>query len=110
MDDLSNLISKVGVNDLLLAAEQGDANHQYLVGCMYKEGQGVQQNFVEAFNWYHKAAEQGDSDSQCAVGSMYALGQGVPLDFVKAHEWLSKAALQGHTIAQKMAEGISTIL
>ena len=43
-----------------LAAEQGDANAQYVLGVLYEDGLGVEQSNTEAAKWYRKAAEQGD--------------------------------------------------
>lgn len=39
------------------AAEQGDAEGQYNLGLMYDKGQGVTQDFIRAYMWYHLAAE-----------------------------------------------------
>ena len=44
-----------------LAAEQGDANAQYVLGVLYENGLGVEQSNTEAAKWYRKAAEQGDT-------------------------------------------------
>jgi len=40
-------------------AEQGNANAQFFLGYMYKDGKGVPQNHAEAAKWFRKAAEQG---------------------------------------------------
>ena len=39
------------------AAEQGDAEGQYNLGLMYDKGQGVPQDILRAYMWYHLAAE-----------------------------------------------------
>jgi TPR repeat protein len=39
------------------AAEQGDAEGQYNLGLMYDKGQGVPQDSIRAYMWYHLAAE-----------------------------------------------------
>jgi hypothetical protein len=41
-------------------AEAGDAGAQHKLGFMYKNGQGVEQDFKEAVKWWQKAADQGD--------------------------------------------------
>ena len=41
-------------------AEAGDANAQHKLGFMYKNGQGVEQDFKKALKWWQKAADQGD--------------------------------------------------
>jgi uncharacterized protein len=40
-------------------ADKGLARAQYNLGVMYRDGQGVQQDYKEAVSWYRKAAEQG---------------------------------------------------
>ena len=44
---------------LLHTAEQGDAEAQYNLGVMYREGMGVTEDDVQAIYWFTKAAEQG---------------------------------------------------
>jgi TPR repeat protein len=41
------------------SAEAGDADAQYTLGELYRNGQGVEQDFKEALKWYQKAADQG---------------------------------------------------
>ena len=45
-------------------AERGDAIAQYRLGLMYKNGEGVPQDDVEAVRWFRKAAEQGHAGAQ----------------------------------------------
>ena len=42
------------------AAELGDAHAQYLLGRMYRKGEGVPQDYKTAFKWYKLSAEQGN--------------------------------------------------
>jgi TPR repeat protein len=44
-------------------AEQGGAKAQYNLGQMYRDGQGVPQDYAEAVKWYRLAAEQGYADA-----------------------------------------------
>ncbi len=46
--------------DLRAAADQGDAGAQNNLGLMYREGQGVTQDYVQAHMWYNIAAAQGE--------------------------------------------------
>ncbi len=41
------------------SAEQGDAEAQYHLGVMYKNGRGVPQDHEKAIKWFTKSAEQG---------------------------------------------------
>jgi hypothetical protein len=38
------------------AANQGDADAQFVLGTLYDEGRGVPQDYVEAHKWYNLAA------------------------------------------------------
>ncbi|MFD0966080.1 tetratricopeptide repeat protein [Seminibacterium arietis] len=45
-------------------AEQGDAKAQRMLGLMYYNGKGVEQDYQQAFEWSQKSAEQGDAKVQ----------------------------------------------
>lgn len=80
-------------------AEAGDAYAQYILGMMYSNEYGVEQNYVEAITWYRYAAETGDAKSQFNLGVMYLNGQGVPQDYVIAYMWFNLAAAQENKIS-----------
>lgn len=44
-------------------AEQDNALAQEMLGVMYQNGQGVQQNYGESQKWYGRAAEQREADA-----------------------------------------------
>ena len=54
-----------------LAAEQGLAEAQFYLGVMYRDGQGVAQDDVEAVRLWRLAAEQGDADAEFNLGMMH---------------------------------------
>ena len=82
-------------DDCRVKAEQGDAYAQYILGWMYKDGQGVLQDYKEAVKWYTKSAEQGIALAQLNLGVMYYLGRGAPQDYVMAHMYFNIAAVSG---------------
>ena len=88
------------LNEFLPLAEQGDVKAQFNMGILYEKGQGVPQDFQEAFRWYGLAAEQGDAHTQNVVGMLYEFGQGVPQDYTQALYWYGLAAQQGEADAQ----------
>jgi len=88
-------------------AEQGNVIAQSNLGLMYRYGEGVAQNYTEAFRWYRLAAEQGDSRAQYNLGLMYANGQGVPQNYVRAYVWFSVAAAQGDENARNSRDTAS---
>jgi TPR repeat protein len=81
-------------------AEQGNPLAQFMLGASYASGQGVPQDYSQAFLWYRKAAEQGEMNAQNNLGTLYNNGQGVPQDFDQAALWFHKAAEQGEINAQ----------
>ena len=81
-------------------AEEGDADAQWHLGCIYGNGEGVQKNLSKAEEWYQKSAEQGDSTYQWLLGSMYECGEIVEKNFSKAVEWYQKSAEQGDAEGQ----------
>jgi hypothetical protein len=88
------------------AAEQGFAQAQYNLGCMYDErgdeyGEGVEKDAVQAAHWWQKAAVQEYAAAQYNLGLMYRVGKGVKKDAVQAAHWWQKAAVQGHAAAQR---------
>ena len=88
------------IEQLRLAAEQGDASDQTNLGFMYADGEGVPKDDAKALKWYRLAAEQGYASAQTNLGFMYADGRGVPKDDAKAVKWYRLAAEQGHAQAQ----------
>ena len=94
---LSSLLesSCTEIDDLKKAAEQGDADAQFNLGCMYADGEGVAEDSAEAVKWWLKAAEQRTAMAQNNLGYMYDNGQGVDQDNVEAYMWYNLAAAQG---------------
>jgi TPR repeat protein len=94
------------LNELRVAAEQGEAEAQYYQGYIFYSGedipygQSVPKNYKLAHSWFRKAAEQGVSEAQSILGFMYENGEGVPKDDVQAVSWYHKAAEQGNIEAQ----------
>jgi hypothetical protein len=67
---------------------------------MYRNGDGVPQDYETAMKWYTLAAEQGNTDAQNSLGVMYDNGEGVPQDYKVAVKWYTLAAEQGDAGAQ----------
>ena len=90
----------VAFNLFSQVAEQGNAVAQCELAYMYKQGDGVTQDYGKAAIWYRKAAEQGNAVAQCYLGNMYKFGYGVAKDYEEAVNWYRKAAEQGNAVAQ----------
>jgi TPR repeat protein len=100
--DAQKALDRISGNQCREAAEHGDAMAQNNLGMMYEQGQGVEQNYAEAANWYRKAAEQGLALAQCNLGFLYAKGNGVEQNTVEAAKLHRQAAEQGCAPAQFM--------
>ena len=83
-----------------LAAEQGHAGAQYLLGEMYYDGHGVEQDYTTALKWYRRSAEQNQAGAPFGLGRMYYFGKGVPQDHAEAAKWFRHAAQQDDHRAQ----------
>lgn len=84
------------------AAERGDIESQFRLGCCYDKGEGVYKDFAEAVKWFRLAADRGHADAQFNLGICLAKGEGVPENADKAIEWLRAAAAQGHSSAREV--------
>ena len=90
-----------------LAAEQGDADAQRVLGYMYYEGEVIPENDAEAVKWYRLAAEQGNAEAQLDLGVMYANGEGVIQNNVIAHMLYNLAGAQGNKRGQELRDILS---
>ena len=100
-------------NQLLTAAEKGNAEAQFEVAAIYRYGQeldnfnyghAVKQDKAEAVRWYTKAAEQGHAEAQLFLGAMYDNGEGVTENTAEAIRWFNKAAEQSDVSIQERAK------
>ena len=80
-------------------AESGDAEAQFRIGQAYAFGQGFNQNFENAFEWYEKAAKQGHAKAQTALALLYGFGEGTTANENEAIKWLDKATTQNEPMA-----------
>lgn len=55
---------------LLISAELGDPNAQWVLGTRYQNGYQVEKSFDTALEWYKKAAENGDPKSKSIVEAL----------------------------------------
>ncbi len=91
---------KLALHWFELAADQGNAYAQQMLGDAYAEGRGVPRNLKVAADWREKAAKRGNVQAQASLGKMYLYGEGVPHDDEKAEQWLHRAAVEGNSEAQ----------
>lgn len=82
------------------ANEHESADQLFARAGNYYRGDGVRQDYTEAFRWFKKSAALGNVNAQAALATCYIEGHGTIKDAVRAKEWLEKASLQGHPGAQ----------
>ena len=97
---LGNPVAAGEIEELQARANQGDAVSQAELGLRFAEGDGVEQEFGQAFHWWTLAANQGDALAQRNLGVMYAQGDHVAQDYTRAVYWYTLAANQGSVRAQ----------
>ncbi len=81
------------------AAKKSDAMAQYFLGQMYRKGEGVDENMIEAERWYRLSAEQGNALAQYNLGWMFDMGVGVQKNVAETLKWYTKASAQGDRYA-----------
>ena len=74
---------------------------------MYVNGEGIQQDYDKAFDWYTKAAKQGNADAQFNLGVMYLNGEGLIQNHKKAYMWFNLAIHNGHSDEQKAKDKVT---
>ncbi|KAI9202785.1 uncharacterized protein BJ171DRAFT_461222, partial [Polychytrium aggregatum] len=84
-------------------ADRGIPRAQVALGRCYEIGEGVEQSYDTAIEWYSKAADQANEDGRLHIlwiGICYSFGGGVSKDHKKAFEWFSRSADQGNSYGQ----------
>lgn len=81
------------------AAYRGSAEAANVLGARYKNGNGVRQDFGNAYYWFYKAAEAGSAKAAYNLALLYIKGDGVSLDFGQAVKWLRISADHGYVPA-----------
>ena len=83
-----------------LAANQSNAQAKFMIGKMYQEGRGVEQNENKAAIWYMKAAEQARAQGNKGLAVIYSLGHDAD-SFAEVHSNLSKTQNNEGSIEEK---------
>ena len=69
------------------------------LGLRYYKGEGVEQDYAKAVEWFTKSAELGNTLAMNRIGVCYINGNGVEKDYAKAVEWYTKSAELGNASA-----------
>jgi uncharacterized protein len=83
------------MEQLLPLAKQGDPKSQEIVGNMYADGLGVDEDYATAAKWYQRAADQGYGPAMADLGDLYFYGNGVDQNQTTAVKWYRRGAERG---------------
>ncbi len=75
----------------LKAADKGHAQAQYRLARLYYLGDGIPQDYKEAFKWAYKAVNQGERDAYLIMALLHYYGNGIEKDHKIARGWLEKS-------------------
>lgn len=89
-------------------AEQGDSEAQFMLGTLYRNGDGVLQDDNKAIEWFQRAADQGHPLALRALGSAYWGGRGVEQNYSRAYFWYELALAMGDQESKSKLEGLAT--
>ncbi len=103
MADIQDAINLMKAGDfvearqqLLPAAQAGNADAEELIGVMYAMGLGVERDDERAFDWYLRASLKGHPGAQSGIGWYYEVGRGMPApDLVRGYVWYVLSAIGG---------------
>ncbi len=98
---------KMNIEELKAFAATEDPEAQFQLGKYYYNGEGVEQDKVEAVKWIRKAADQELSDAQYSLGICYFYGDGVRKDHEESIKCFRKAAELGDEDAIEILKEIS---
>ena len=88
------------MKEIISTANSGNADSQTQLGDAYYNGNGLEQDYILAFEWYLRAAKQGHGEAQYNVAFAYANGEGTLKNMAEAIKWYEKSADQGIALAQ----------
>lgn len=82
-------------------------NSQFILGCMYQDGEGVQKDYIQAAKYYRLAALQGHAAGQYCLGLIYKYGHGVEKDYVQAMKYFRLAGDKRVGVMYHNGEGVT---
>ena len=90
----------LAMTNLSMAADEGHAAAYTLMGHLYRDGHGVDQDGPEAARYYTRGAELGQCAAQLSLARMYHIGSNLGRDEALAERWYREAAMRGYPWAQ----------
>jgi hypothetical protein len=98
-----NLLAAITGNDPASVAsakieDSVDPRAEEHLGYSYRTGQGVQQDYAQAFTWYRRAAEHGRDNAAIILGEMCENGEGTPQSYEQALTWYRKGTAGSYSV------------
>lgn len=87
--------------ELMPLAEAGDAQALFTLSWMYRGGNGVQQDLMEAVRLLQQAADQNHPEAQSELATFMFYGIGMPPDVIGGMDMLERSAGAGVASAQQ---------
>ncbi|MDG2087939.1 MAG: hypothetical protein P8J68_04275 [Arenicellaceae bacterium] len=91
---------KEALDAWMIKAFEGEAEAQFKVGTMFREGQGITPDPKQSVYWYLQAARQDHIAAQYNLGHAFMSGSGAEKDEPEAVRWWTSAAEAGDELAQ----------
>lgn len=82
-----------------VAADKGNPDAVYKLGCCFEQGIGVEKNMTETVKLYQRAADMGIAQAMYKLGLCYEHGKGVEKDKTKAMSLYQQASAAGYAVA-----------
>jgi len=86
------------------AAEHGHSKAQYLLGVMFKKGQGTRSSPATAVKWWRKSTKQGNTAAFLPLGKALWNGSGITRDVETAKKLLLTSIVSGNKGSAKFME------
>lgn len=91
VDDGSNMkLGNVILNNIKCTSDSSDMLVQ--LGMHYKNGDGVEQDYIKAVEYFKKATDLGNAEAMFQLGNCYYFGVGVQRDYRKGISLFAKSA------------------
>lgn len=92
-ESLENIEKDIEIKEYFPEVSQTDAYKEYLVGCMYYDGKGVEQSYEKAYQAFLLASANGNEKAKYNLGTMLLSGKGTEQNMEAGVKFLSDVAV-----------------
>jgi hypothetical protein len=105
-DAFTNAQFEKAVENLIPAANSGNAEAEFLLGNIHTLGLGVPPNAIRGFEFYLRAAAKGHPAAQLRLSRAFETGKGTALNPIRALLWSDLAAIGRADGAQERSQNL----